>query len=59
MASDGPSLSGVDALLARARALLEGAEEADDATRLKALEDLHNLLEEQLDRGVEQNPPRH
>ena len=49
----------MDALLARARSLLEGAEEADDATRLKALEDLHHLLEEQLDRGVEQNPPRH
>lgn len=42
------------ALVARARALLESASGADEATRLKALEDLHEMLEEELDRNVEQ-----
>lgn len=50
--------SEVEALLLRARNLLENAEGADDAARLKVLEDLHALLEEELDRNVEQNPPR-
>lgn len=51
--------SEVEALLLRVRNLLENAEGADDAARLKVLEDLHALLEEELDRNVEQNPPRH
>ena len=48
----------VEAFLLRARNLLESAEAADPEARLKALEDLHGLLEEELDRIVEQNPPR-
>lgn len=48
----------VEAFLLRARNLLESAEAADADARLKALEDLHALLEEELDRIVEQNPPR-
>lgn len=48
----------VEAFLLRARNLLESAEAADTAARLEALEALHTLLEEELDRIVEQNPPR-
>lgn len=50
--------SEVEAFILRARNLLESAEAADADARLKALEDLHVLLEEELDRIVEQNPPR-